>query len=295
MAGIFHHTTPRLTFTALTLALLFALTAQAAVAADNIENRNKETADAARPADTNAAPAAAPVPVAPAAAPSIAAPSIAYAAFSEAMNVKPEATPVGTLAKVAMPEVVPSKSFATMPLTPRAPAVSTAPMTAGEKFKFWVKSSILSPGAYAQSAFTGLLNELLDDDEGKKDTVENYFADSATRMARSVAFRITSGFFEKFAYATIFRQDPRYHRSGKRGAGAKLGYAITRVFVTQGDRCGCDRFNIAYLGGGVTAAFISNQWEREERATTSKALNRWASHIGFTMLGNILKEFLGGQ
>lgn len=284
MARILYRSTAKLAFTTLLLAFSLAWTAERASAFDGAENKNKEAAEPARTAGTEAAAPAAP-----------AAPSIAYAAFSEAMRVQPEAEPVGTLAKVALPEIVPTKTLASIPLPRRAPAVSTAPMTVGEKFKYWVKASILSPGGYAQSAFTSMFNEALDNDEGKKDTVENFFADSATRMARSVAFRITSGFFEKFAYASLLRQDPRYHRSGKTGVGGKLGYAISRVFITQGDRCGCDQFNASFLAGGVTAAFISNQWEREERATTGKALSRWVSHIGFTALGNILKEFIGGQ
>ena len=75
-----------------------------------------------------------------------------------------------------------------------------------------------------------------------------------TRAARSYAFGTTASFFEKAFFASLFRQDPRYHRSGKTGAGAKIGYAVTRVFVTQGDRCGCQQFNASFLLGGAAAA-----------------------------------------
>jgi hypothetical protein len=186
------------------------------------------------------------------------------------------------------------KRFPTIPLPATAPAVSTAPMTAGEKFHYWAKR-FTSPGSYGAAAASGLWNELLDNDEGKEDTVGNYFADAATRAARSYAFGTTAGFFEKFAYATIFKQDPRYHRSDKRGMGAKIGYAVSRVFITQGDRCGCDQFNISFLAGGLTAAGISNVWEREERQTVGKTFQRWGTHIGITAMTNILREFIGGQ
>ena len=167
-------------------------------------------------------------------------------------------------------------------------------MTSGEKFKLWAKRFI-SPGSYASAAFSGLYNEALDNDEGKEDTVENYFADAATRAARSYAFGTTSGFFEKFAYASLFRQDPRYHRSDKRGLGGKIGYAVSRVFITQGDRCGCDQFNISFLAGGLTAAGIANVWEREERQTVGKTLSRWGTHTMIKALSNIIAEFIGGQ
>lgn len=286
MARTFHRSTLRMTFTILLLALVFGLTSQPATASDGIENKSKEVKDA----DRSAARAEASRSAAPASAP-----SIAYAAFNGALIVQPEAKPVGTLAHVALPQIIANRTLANMPLPPRMPQASTAPLTVGEKFHYWIKSSFLSVGAYAQSAFTGLYNEALDNDEGKKDTVKNYFGDASTRAVRSFTFRATSGFFEKFAYASLLRQDPRYHRSGKRNVGGKIGYAISRVLITQGDRCGCNQFNASFLAGGVTASFIANQWERDERSTTGKALNRWATHIGFTIFGNIIKEFIGGQ
>ncbi len=203
--------------------------------------------------------------------------NISYALYNDSIGAVPTAAP---------------KSPATMP---PPPAVSTAPMTAGEKFKYWAKSSFFSPGAYGLSLFSGLFNEAIDDDKGKPMTAGNYFPDALTRAARSFAFRATSGFFEKFAYATIFKQDPRYHRSDKKGAGGKIAYAVSRLFVTQGDRCGCDQFNISFLAGGLTAGFIANAWDREERRDTRHAFTRWTTHLGLTALSNILKEFIGGQ
>jgi hypothetical protein len=172
--------------------------------------------------------------------------------------------------------------------------LNTIPMTVGEKFGYFFKSSFLSVGAYANAAFSGVRGEAFDKDHDPNNVHGNYFADAGTRAARSFAFGATSKFFERFAYPTIFRQDPRYHRSGKKGAGAKIGYAISRVFITQGDHGG-SQFNISYLGGGLTAAYISKYWEREERTTTGKILSKWANHVSITALTNILREFIGGQ
>jgi hypothetical protein len=236
-------------------------------------------------------------------------PTIAYALFSGAARPRPEIILpadqpqldgiLGRTTNVSAPAASNIKSVAGKRLSlttvvPGAPAVSTAPLTPGEKFHLWAKRFV-SPGSYGAAIASGMWNEFLDNDEGKKDTVGNYFADAATRAARSYAFGTTAGFFEKFAYASLFRQDPRYHRSDKRGAGAKIGYAVSRVFITQGDRCGCDQFNISFLAGGLTAAGISNVWEREERQTVGKTIQRWGTHIGIVAMTNILREFLGGQ
>jgi hypothetical protein len=229
------------------------------------------------------------------------APNVAYAIFTEATrpradNIIPADAPQTQVALnlTAATKAGVTGGFANVPATRMTFAASTAPLTSGEKFKLWVKRFV-SPGSYASAAFSGLYNEALDNDEGKEDTVENYFADAATRAARSYAFGTTSGFFEKFAYASLFRQDPRYHRSDKRSVGGKIGYAVSRVIITQGDRCGCDQFNISFLAGGLTAAGIANVWEREERQTLGKTLSRWGTHTAIRALSNILSEFIGGQ
>ncbi len=201
---------------------------------------------------------------------------------------KPIFSPVASVS-LTKPLILPP-STAPSPL----PRISTAPMTVGEKFTYFAKASFMPPGPYVQLMFTGMWSELFDNNEGKKDTIDDYFADSMTRAARSFGNRVANNFFEKFLYALIFRQDPRYHRSGKTGAGARIGYAVSRLFVTRGDRGG-SQFNISYLGGGLSGAFASKEWQREERQNRNDTLRRWGNHMLTTALSNILREFLGGQ
>src|SRR5262249_12921119 len=153
-----------------------------------------------------------------------------------------------------------------------------------EKFHGWFKHSFLSPGTYGTALLSGLFNELRDNDDNKKDTVENYFADSMTRAARAFAFSATSGFFEKAVLPTIFKQDPRYHRSAYRSAGKKLMYAVTRVFVTQGDRCACHQINASFLIGAAGATAVSNLWERHERTGPFHNLQRFYTHVYLTAI-----------
>ena len=226
-------------------------------------------------------------------------PKVLYAAFDGASSspVEPPPEPVTRPRTVTKP--VTSADATSIPLPPppqkQSTVVSTAPMTAGEKFGYWFHSSFLSPGAYASAVVTGMYKELNDNDDFKKDTVGNYFADSMTRAARSFAFSATSGFFEKAVFASILRQDPRYHRSGKRGAGARIGYAVTRVLVTQGDRCECHQVNASFLLGGAAASGIADFWERRERTGPIHTVSRFYTHIAITALFNVVKEFVGGQ
>jgi len=225
-------------------------------------------------------------------------PTISYILFAGAMKVDPApsnrpryATPEKYTEVLNRSESGPSQE----PPPQLRKKVATAPMTVGEKFNFFVKGAFYPPGPYIQPLFTSSINELFDNDEGKKDTVGNYVADTLSRAARSFAFSVTSKFLEDFTLASAFRQDPRYHRAGSRqSTSARIKYAVSRVFVTRGNN-GNDQFNASFLLGGAMTAAISNVWEREENRTTAKSFKRWGFHIGFSALGNIAAEFLGGQ
>ena len=168
------------------------------------------------------------------------------------------------------------------------------PMTVGEKFMLWFNGAILSPGAYGQAAFAGIRGEAFDKDHDPNGDHGHFLADAGTRAARSFAFATTSKFFHRFVYASIFRQDPRYHPSYKKAAGARIKHAVSRVFITSGDKGG-SQFNISFLGGGITAGYIAKTWERDERKTTKRIFSRWGNNIALTALTNIVREFLTGQ
>src|SRR5713226_8729327 len=183
-----------------------------------------------------------------------------------------------------------------VPFPPAPPPTSTAPMTPGEKFELFAKKSFFSPGAYALSVVSGVYGEWTDTKNNHHHSKPGDFAaDSMTRAARSFAFRANANFFEKFMFASLFRQDPRYHHSSKKGAGAKIVYAASRVFVTQGDRNGKDEFNVSFIAGGLGASGMANLWERDERKDLHHFATRFGAHVGLTAFSNIVREFIGGQ
>jgi hypothetical protein len=273
--------------TVLLIACSFSLCVPVAAAADGPQNSDKNTSrDSSVSNDGTTALSEA------------RAPRVLYAAFEDATPAEPTPEPATRPRSVA--RLIESVKVATaapkpLPSLPQSTVVSTAPMSAGEKFGAWFRSRFLSPGAYTSAVFNGMWKELNDNDDFKKDTVGNYFADSMTRAARSYAAGTTNAFFEKALFASIFRQDPRYHRSGKTGAGAKIGYAVTRVFITQGDRCGCHQFNASFLLGGAAGAGVATLWERRERTGPMHTLSRYYNHIAVTALFNVIKEFVSGQ
>jgi len=226
--------------------------------------------------------------------------NVIFAAFNTPLTVGTEPAPEPATRPRRASDLVPAETVNNAPPIP-APApnptpyvVSTAPMTAGEKFGAWAKR-FRSFGPVASALFSGYVKELEDNDDNKKDTVENYFADGLTRSARAYAMGATSSFYEKALLASLFRQDPRYHRSGYTSAKQKFLYAATRVFVTQGDNCGCNQPNYSFLLGGAGASVTANLWERSERTGPIHMVRRYYTHIALTALANIVHEFVGGQ
>jgi hypothetical protein len=179
-------------------------------------------------------------------------------------------------------------------ISAREPAAGSVPMSAGEKFRFFLDKSFLSISPYAISLASGALGEYVDNDRGRASGAGDYIADSLTRAARSHAFRTTANFFNKFLYPVTLGQDPRYHRSDKVTVGEKIGYALSRLVITRGNGGG-DQFNASLILGGLTAAAISNAWERKERRNLPDSLRRFGIYMGVSAITNIFREFIGGQ
>ena len=169
-------------------------------------------------------------------------------------------------------------------------APGTSPMTPTDKFNYFLRKSFMPPWPYAMSIVGGVVSQALDTKDKKhRENAGEFMVGSLEHAARSFAFRTTANFFEKFAYASLFKQDPRYHPSENQGFGSRLGYAISRVFVTQGDHGG-NQFNASFLLGGLTAAGISNAWEQDKHVNVQDTFKRWGTHIGITALTNVMHE-----
>lgn len=286
MPNLIHRSAVRSSIAVLLTACLFSLTAPLAIAGSNKDAGTSTAAERKEDSSSN---------------PDIKLPIVLYAAFEGAMIVPAEpslevsAAPEPASRPRIAAKLVPSFNDTAVALPPKPGQVSTAPMTSKEKFGDWFHSRFLKWGSYASAAASGIMKELQDDDDFKKDTTANFFADAGTRAVRSFAFGTTASFYEKAVLASLFRQDPRYHRSQKTGAGAKIVYAVSRVFVTQGDRCACNQFNASFLLGGAAAAATANLWERRERTGPLHTVSRYYNHIAITALFNVMREFIGGQ
>jgi hypothetical protein len=164
------------------------------------------------------------------------------------------------------------------------------PLTPGQKMRRAFRGAFLSPTPYAFSAFSATLTQLREKELPDKD-FEDELGDWASRFARTFATRTTRSIFTNGVYASLFRQDPRYHRPTNKGFGARLAYAVSRVFVTRDDD-GNTEPNYSRIAGSMTASALANVWERStpghDRIGTDATLRRFGRYFIYDAASNVV-------
>jgi hypothetical protein len=173
-----------------------------------------------------------------------------------------------------------------LPAAPSASRTQEAPLTAGEKFEHFAKNSI-NPYQIVFAATRAGISQAADTNSGYGQGGEGY----AKRFGAAMADEASSEFFGTFLYPVIFRQDPRYFRQGTGGAGSRIGYAVSRVFVTRGDN-GNRQFNVSKILGCFSSAALSNAYYPDDERTVGKTFERAGVNLASTAGFNIFKEFL---
>lgn len=112
----------------------------------------------------------------------------------------------------------------------------------------------------------------------------------AKRFGASVAGAGAQEFFAKAAFPAMFHQDPRYFRLGTGTKGHRLGYALSRVFITRNDS-GRSMFNFSLWMGSIAAAGVADTYLPERNRTVAKTMARAGLNLLTEMGFNVMKEF----
>jgi hypothetical protein len=95
----------------------------------------------------------------------------------------------------------------------------------------------------------------------------------------------------RFAAAAADGEDPRYHRSDETGVWARARHAIVETFTSQtGNGTRIPAFS--RFAGAYGAAFVSNLWYPDPRATTGWALRRGSTALGASIGFHLFEEFV---
>jgi hypothetical protein len=90
---------------------------------------------------------------------------------------------------------------------------------------------------------------------------------------------------------SLLHQDPRYYQLGHGSFKHRLGYAISRLFVTRSDS-GRQEFNASEVLGSATSATIATYtYHPAEDRTLANTLSVWGTQLGWDSVAISLKEF----
>jgi len=95
----------------------------------------------------------------------------------------------------------------------------------------------------------------------------------------------------RFGVAAVDGEDPEYHRSGETGVWPRAKHVIVETFTSQ-TSSGTRIPAFSRFAGIYGAAFISNMWYPDSRATTGWALRRGSTALGASVGFHLFEEFL---
>jgi hypothetical protein len=176
--------------------------------------------------------------------------------------------------------------------SPRAPAQANsraAPSRTSLKTRWrFFKEETFQPMTLAAGAFNACLSQATNSDP-------QYGVGAGAlseRFGASVADIVSQNFLIDFAMASSFHEDTRYVRRGPSYGGiwARVGYAISRAFVTSRDSGG-HTFNWANLAGTTLSMGVSNIYYPPASRTRQAMEIRFGVGIAGAGLANLFPEF----
>jgi hypothetical protein len=159
------------------------------------------------------------------------------------------------------------------------------PLSSRQKFHLFVRNTF-EPVTILSSAFDAGLGQAEDTDPTFGQGADGY----GKRFGAALADRVSSDFFHTFAFPVIFRQDPRYYRLGEGATSARLGHALTHVFVAHGDS-GKKMFNFSEWMGTAASVALGNTYHPGNRRGVGPASQRIAVSVGTDVGFDLLREF----
>ncbi|MGH9575950.1 MAG: hypothetical protein ACRD24_09385 [Terriglobales bacterium] len=165
------------------------------------------------------------------------------------------------------------------------PHYPVRPLTTSQKFELFA-NKVFDRFTFIKAGASAGISQARDTHEGYEQGARGF----GRRYGAAFAGQVHSAFFIRFAFPSLLHQDPRYFRKGQGPAGPRIGYAMSRVVVTQGDN-GRRQFNFSQVLGSLFAAALANAYYPEEDRTAGRTFARAGKQVALGAGLNVLKEF----
>jgi hypothetical protein len=147
------------------------------------------------------------------------------------------------------------------------------PQTVKEKFK----TAMLDSFDYSSFIFVGAQAGI-----GQATNSYPYFGQGTKGYGRyywhTLVDAINENTWVEFIIPAALHQDTRYYTLGKGEFGKRVGYAITRVFITRSDD-GNKTINYSEIVGAGAFAGIANFYYPHQERTLTKTYQRWVTNL----------------
>ena len=165
-------------------------------------------------------------------------------------------------------------------------AGNVPPLTTGQKFKVVARGSF----DFAEFPWYGLLAGI-----GQAENSFPGYGQGAAGYGKRYGTAFADGTIENFmvqaALPSLLRQDPRYYQSGQGRFLHRVGYAVSRIFVTRSDSGGT-QFNFSEIFGSAIAAGISTySYHPHADRNVLNAASGWGTQVGYDTITIMVKEF----
>jgi hypothetical protein len=164
-------------------------------------------------------------------------------------------------------------------------AYDPRPLSGGQKLELAADQSI-APYSLIVAGFTAGISQARNSWPGYGQGAEGY----GKRYGATLALNASSAMFGTFLLPSLLRHDPRYFVSARGGAAHKVGYAVSRLWITRTDRGG-QAFNWSDLLAPLMAESLANTYLPDAERTTGKTFQRYGIHLGINAAGNVAREF----
>lgn len=161
---------------------------------------------------------------------------------------------------------------------------NAAPLTPRQKFHLTAKQ-VTDPFTFVASGLQAGLGQATDEFPGYGQGAAGY----SKRYGAAFADQASSQFFSNFFYPTLFKEDPRYFRSGEGSIRHRIGYALAQEFVCHTD-AGGRSFNWSNVLGAVTTGGVSNAYYPSTDRGFGLTMSRSVVAIGYGSAGGLIQE-----
>ena len=159
------------------------------------------------------------------------------------------------------------------------------PLTTKQKFDATYRSTF-DWGQYLFCAGLAGIDQAQNRDPSYGQGVQGY----AKRFGLAFADLTTENFMTTAIVPSLLHQDPRYYRMGKGNVFYRMGYSVSRIFVTRGDT-GHAQFNFSEIGGALAAAALYNAYHPSSDRTVGDTLSSWVWQVGYDTVFIEVREF----